>query len=156
MFSQASVSHSVYRGEGGYLWYQVPSGGFVGGYPCPKTMDQRVVVTHPPSGYWHLVVAIIPTVNKRAVRILRESFLVVYVLTCIFKLLLRTIWNAAWRRRSYNIQFQGSVDSRQTTANSDTPDRGTISALQRPLFTFIVFKLNILPVQVLIEPMKLL
>ena len=29
MFSQASVSHSVHR-RGGYLWYQVPSGGYVG------------------------------------------------------------------------------------------------------------------------------
>ena len=29
MFPQASVSHSVHR-RGGYLWYQVPSGGYVG------------------------------------------------------------------------------------------------------------------------------
>ena len=27
MFSQASVSHSVHRGGGGYPWSQVPSGG---------------------------------------------------------------------------------------------------------------------------------
>ena len=52
MFSLMSVSLSVHN-EGGFLWYQVPSGGVYvrGGYPPPRHG------THPSSHHWLLVVA---------------------------------------------------------------------------------------------------
>ena len=74
---------------GGYLWFQVPSGGAGGEYPLYQVPSRKwvspvgegVVIhgvgTHPPPPhYWHLMAATTCAVGKRAVHILVECILV--------------------------------------------------------------------------------